>query len=48
MKDSRLTQRRLPVLRSLITLSLVDVVGDSDKLGVGEIIGESLAAGGSP
>ena len=41
-------QRGLPLLRALVALSLVDIVGDSEELGVGQVVGEGLAAGCGP
>jgi hypothetical protein len=41
-------KRRLPRLRSLISLALIHIVRDGKKLRVRQVVGESLAARGGP
>ncbi len=41
-------ERRLPSVRALITLGLVDVVGHGPELGGGDVVGELAALGGGP
>ena len=43
-----LTARWLPFFRSLVAFLLVDHVGDGQKLGVGEVVGECLSLLGRP
>lgn len=41
--ESKLTQWRFPILGSLVSFGLIDIIRDSDQLWIAEIVGISLS-----